>query len=99
MRLSVTTSAVALTPKFAFELKELRIFLYQLLAQAAAHKSLYYAPGVDAFMSELTAHLPLMENAHLVLLMRNFVEQYVLNALPMFFPQVRHSEHDFTQFC
>lgn len=39
-------------------------------------------------MVELTSHLPLMENTHLVLLMRNFVEQYVLNALPMFYPQV-----------
>ena len=42
----------------------------------------------DSFIAELTAHLPFMENSHLVLLMRNFVEQYVLNALPMFYPQV-----------
>lgn len=40
-------------------------------------------------MEQLTAYLPYMDNAHLVLLMRNFVEQYVLNALPMFYPQVR----------
>lgn len=48
-----------------------------------------YEQGYDGFIEKLTAYLPLMDNSHLVLLMRNFVEQYVLNALPMFYPQVR----------
>ncbi len=68
------------------------MFLYQLLAQAAAHKTLFYCPGYEGFITDLTAHLPLMENTHLVLLMRNFVETYVLNALPMFYPQVLYVE-------
>ena len=88
MRLSATSAATALTPRYSYELKELRIFLYQLLAQAATHKALYYCQGFPEFMTELAAHLPFMENAHLVLLFRNFLEQYVLNAMPMFYDQV-----------
>lgn len=87
-KLSPSATANALSPKFGFELRELRIFLYQLLAQAAAHKSLYFCPGYEGFMDQLTAYLPFMDNSHLVQLMRNFVEQYVLNALPMFYPHV-----------
>jgi hypothetical protein len=88
MKNAFVANTATLTPKFVYELKELRVFLYQLLAQAAAHKTLYYVAGIDDFLAGLVAHLPLMEHSHLVYLMRNFVDQYVLNALPMFYPQV-----------
>lgn len=50
MKLSPSATANALSPKFAYELRELRIFLYQLLAQAAAHKSLYFCPVSFVFV-------------------------------------------------
>lgn len=34
-------------------------------------------------MNELSNHLPMMENAHLILLIRNFIEPYLINILPM----------------
>ena len=38
------------------------------------------------FSSEhLVAHLPVMENAHLLLLLRYFAEPFLLNTLPMFY--------------
>ena len=54
-----------------------------LLAQLDARREQRRA-GHTQTIGELFAD----EHAHLVLLLRNFVEQYVLNALPMFYPQV-----------
>lgn len=45
LKLNTAANSTSLTPKFVYELKELRVFLYQLLAQAAVHKALFYCPG------------------------------------------------------
>ena len=47
-----------------------------------------YILGHDIFINELMAHLPLMENTHLVMLMRNFIEPYILNTLPMYYEKL-----------
>ena len=74
--------------KIAVEIKELRIFLYQILAQAASHKALYFHAEHGTFLQALSNDIPLMENAHVTILMRNLLEPYLLNALPMFYQDI-----------
>ncbi len=68
--------------KLHYELRETRIFLYQLLAQAATHKILFLYEGTRTFLDEVVKSLEYMDNAHLLLFCKYFMEPFILNAVP-----------------
>jgi hypothetical protein len=63
-------------------IQELRMLVYNLIAQACVHKALYASPQHCPLAADLAAVIPHLENSQLSQLARIALEPYVLNAPP-----------------
>lgn len=63
-------------------ISDIRTYLYNLLGRAARQKALYVCEDHDNLLRDLAEAIPYMENEHVSLLLKSFVESYVLN-LPL----------------
>ena len=65
------------------EVREIRVLLYLILAQASIHKVIYLCEEHTTFISSLCEDFNYLDNAHLSAFTRLFLQPYLLNALPV----------------